>query len=402
MAQAPRYFQQPEGIEGREGEGGEKGTPGSDAKWRLYIMGDHPNAIPGETYSDPSIGDGWLAMGDAYLSQQTGGVVNGPTAFGSTVSVTEPSAPEHAATKAYVDAGNGATAVAEHEAELDPHPQYSTDADLAAKENTGVAVSLVTAHEAKADPHPVYLTQTEGDARYSAAGGGSGSTILSGTATPDGGTGNVGDYYLDTDDRVLYGPKTAASAPPPESMIGATPTNNGNPSGPSPRTWGIRFQALAAGTITHIRFWRDPAAIQTSRSLTLWSDAGTNLGTVATSGESGSGWKSAALPAPVAITAGTFYRASFDQVANTFEVYTPLAPVSASPNFGTLQNYYTTAANSFPTTANPGINLFADIVYQPSAASPWPVALRSVPPGGTTGQYLKKTSNADYAVGWVT
>jgi hypothetical protein len=37
-----------------------------------------------------------------------------------------------------------------------------------------------------------------------------------------------------------------------------------------------------------------------------------------------------------------------------------------------------------------------------SVADPWPVALRSVPPGGTTGQVLKKTSNADYAVGWVT
>jgi hypothetical protein len=32
----------------------------------------------------------------------------------------------------------------------------------------------------------------------------------------------------------------------------------------------------------------------------------------------------------------------------------------------------------------------------------WPVALVGVPPGGTAGQVLKKTSGADYAVGWVT
>src|SRR4029079_4013707 len=34
-----------------------------------------------------------------------------------------------------------------------------------------------------------------------------GASILSGTATPTSGTGAVGDYYLDTDDRILYGPK---------------------------------------------------------------------------------------------------------------------------------------------------------------------------------------------------
>jgi hypothetical protein len=55
---------------------------------------------------------------------------------------------------------------------------------------------------------------------------------------------------------------------------------------------------------------------------------------------------------------------------------------------------------TFPSLAS-STNYFVDIVFG-SVADPWPVALRSVPPGGTTGQVLKKTSNADYAVGWVT
>ncbi len=48
-------------------------------------------------------------------------------------------------------------AVAAHEAAGDPHPAYTTDAEVAAS---------VTSHEEAADPHPVYLTEAEADARY--------------------------------------------------------------------------------------------------------------------------------------------------------------------------------------------------------------------------------------------
>ena len=87
MAQAPRYFQQPVGTTGPDGREGPQGTPpGSLPPWRLYIMGDHPNAIPGETYSDPSVGDGWLAMGDAYLTADEGDLRYEPIGSGSGVS----------------------------------------------------------------------------------------------------------------------------------------------------------------------------------------------------------------------------------------------------------------------------------------------------------------------------
>lgn len=44
-----------------------------------------------------------------------------------------------------------------HEAAIDPHPQYTTDAEVAAD---------IADHEAAANPHPVYLTQAEGDGLY--------------------------------------------------------------------------------------------------------------------------------------------------------------------------------------------------------------------------------------------
>lgn len=71
----PKYFKVPDGPQGRAGLPGDPGTTGSRADWRMYVMGDHPQAIPGEVYSDPELGHGWLAMADAYLSVIRGGAV---------------------------------------------------------------------------------------------------------------------------------------------------------------------------------------------------------------------------------------------------------------------------------------------------------------------------------------
>ena len=55
----------------------------------------------------------------------------------------------------------GSVAVAAHEAALDPHPQYTTDAEAIA-----IADAAVAAHGAALDPHPQYVTSAEGDAAY--------------------------------------------------------------------------------------------------------------------------------------------------------------------------------------------------------------------------------------------
>ena len=75
-----------------------------------------------------------------------------------------------------------------------------------------------------------------------------GSTILSGTATPTAGVGAVGDYYLDTDDRVLYGPKGMVAGPPEYLTNQPTATTNG------PGTLGMRYRFLTAGQVVGVRF----------------------------------------------------------------------------------------------------------------------------------------------------
>ena len=64
-----------------------------------------------------------------------------------------------------------ADAISDHEAGVDPHPIYLTEAEAdALYEAIGAAVAAVAAHEAAPDPHPGYLTAAEGDALYDAAG----------------------------------------------------------------------------------------------------------------------------------------------------------------------------------------------------------------------------------------
>lgn len=66
------------------------------------------------------------------------------------------------------------------------------------------------------------------------APGANGKTILSGTASPGGGVGTDGDFYLETDVSLLYGPKAAGNWPGGVSLIGPAGAPGGaGPTGPA-------------------------------------------------------------------------------------------------------------------------------------------------------------------------
>jgi hypothetical protein len=102
----------------------------------------------------------WLAMRRLSAHDHSGGVMGVPVAGGGGGGEIPPE---------YVTDAELATALgpyatdadlAGHVAAADPHPTYTTAAELSA---------AISAHAAAADPHAVYLTQTEGDARYALA-----------------------------------------------------------------------------------------------------------------------------------------------------------------------------------------------------------------------------------------
>ena len=73
---------------------------------------------------------------------------------------------------------------------------------------------------------------TDGTNGANGTNGTNGNTILNGTSAPDNSLGNNGDFYLDTSDYYLYGPKVAGAWPSGISVVGANGTNGiGVPAG---------------------------------------------------------------------------------------------------------------------------------------------------------------------------
>jgi hypothetical protein len=80
----------------------------------------------------------------------------------------------------------------------------------------------------------------------------------------------------------------------------------------------IRFKSSQNGFILGLRFYRVAADTDAAPIGTLFSDTGTSLASK-TFPVSGTGWQTVLFNSPVAITAGTWYRASkFDTVGSPF------------------------------------------------------------------------------------
>jgi len=239
------------------------------------------------------------------------------------------------------------------------------------------------------------------DSRVTASAGGS--TILSGTATPTAGTGAVGDYYLDTDDRVLYGPKIATSSGSQSVYTSQTPNDSWvlNNQG-----YGVNvasaFTVAKAGKITALRINRTSTSFA-GYVLALWSSTNTKLAQVTVPTGGSTGWTSVTIP-DVPITAGQVVRVSLTVASGSVVTLSRSGFASGITNGDIVMDamgfldYSDTPIS--PTGQTPN-HYFIDPVFE-AAVDPWPVALKSPPPGGTTGQVLKKLSGTDYHWGWVT
>ena len=101
---------------------------------------------------------------------------------------------------------------------------------------------------------------------------------------------------------------------------------------------GVRFTSDTNGTITGIRFYKTTTNIGTHIA-NLWTSTGQLLATATFTNETGSGWQQVNFDAPVPITAGVSYIASY---------FAPNGHYSAD------NNYFTTEGISYgPLHANP-------------------------------------------------
>ena len=137
---------------------------------------------------------------------------------------------------------------------------------------------------------------------------------------------------------------TTAAAPPSSGVFTlhgqTTPTIDSVNDGTGGIELGTAFTVSQSGSVTAIRFYKGSGNTGTHTG-TLWSAAGARLATVTFTGETASGWQTASLATPVALTPGQGYVVSY---------YAPVGRYSASAN------YFATQRTSGPSVAVTGAN----------------------------------------------
>jgi Domain of unknown function (DUF4082)/Bacterial Ig-like domain len=198
------------------------------------------------------------------------------------------------------------------------------------------------------------------------------SSALSNTMTY---TGTV-SAATDTSGDQMAGPfswsfVTAQAVPPPgqcpcsiwpSSPTPATPDAND----PNSVNLGVKFTSSSNGYITGIRFYMGPTNTGTHVG-SLWSSTGTLLGQVTFASGSTAGWQQATFAAPVPVTAGTTYVASY--LAPNGEYATQPGGLANSVTYGPLTAlasggiYKYGASSTMPTSSYQADNYFVDVLF---------------------------------------
>lgn len=149
---------------------------------------------------------------------------------------------------------------------------------------------------------------------------------------------------------------------------------------PTPIEAGVKFRPLVNGTITGVRFYK--GALNTgSHAGHLWSSTGTQLASVTFSGETATGWQTAAFTTPVAVTAGTTYVVSYtapsghiSYTSNYFDIagitsqYLTALATGVDGNNGV----FSTTTGAFPTSSFSNTNYWVDATFIPNPAAGGP------------------------------
>ena len=193
---------------------------------------------------------------------------------------------------------------------------------------------------------------------------------------------------------------TTAWACPCSIWQDGTPTGAADTTDASPITLGVQFQAASSGYITGVRFYKE--ADNTGTQIGgLWTASGTLLTSGTFSNETGSGWQELDFSAPVAVTAGTTYVASYFTSAghyaatqNGLASAVTNGPLTALAGGGV---YAYGSSNTFPTSAYLASNYWVDVVYSPASGVTPPAVTSVTPSSGATGVAVSVAPSATFS-----
>lgn len=128
---------------------------------------------------------------------------------------------------------------------------------------------------------------------------------------------------------------------------------------------GIQFTSSQSGTITKIHYYRGVSDGLSTHTMTLWDNNGVALGTAATNSESSSGWQTATFSAPIAITAGTTYTASYRASGGSyaFTAASLSSPVTSGPIATLVGGGVYRYGGGFPTSTFNNNNYWVDVTF---------------------------------------
>lgn len=152
---------------------------------------------------------------------------------------------------------------------------------------------------------------------------------------------------------------------------------------------GVKFVPLVSGQVTAIRFYKGGSANSGTHRGRLWTSAGVKLADVTFSAETTSGWQTATLAAPIPLTAGKGYVASYLAPKGHYSLTESAFTVrKSSTYFRTPTNagvYRYGSSGGFPRSSYMASNYFVDVFFSPTAIttsspSPTVTATPSTPP----------------------
>ncbi|GGF48072.1 hypothetical protein GCM10011321_43070 [Youhaiella tibetensis] len=156
---------------------------------------------------------------------------------------------------------------------------------------------------------------------------------------------------------------------------------NGSVYDPNSVELGVKFTVSADGTITGIKYYKSAQDLGTHTG-SLWTSTGTLLATATFTNETASGWQVVTFNAPISVTAGVTYVASFHSngyYAADGNYFTndhtsgPLTALSSASSGGNGIYGYGTGT-LFPTQTYNSANYWVDVVYTQGSTNHNPVA----------------------------
>jgi hypothetical protein len=146
---------------------------------------------------------------------------------------------------------------------------------------------------------------------------------------------------------------------------------------------GVQFQASVAGTVTGVRFYKNPWNVGTHIG-NLWSSAGKLLATGTFSGETAFGWQTVMFSSPVVVSAKTTYIVSFHSTGGDYSddsgYYNTVRTAGAlsAPPAGGGGCYQYGAGSVFPATNDGPTNFWADVIFSSAGSSGLPPVANNI------------------------